>query len=83
MYLKAHCLHTHAISGEIWGDATTLSKFHHKLQKQWSDMHYFQLLSANAFIIVFNSSSVRDEVLKSLVVLSYHQDLILWRGRFW
>lgn len=42
-----------------------MSKLHHKMQKCWSGMCYFQLFSANSFIIVFDSPLVRDEVLKS------------------
>lgn len=60
---KVHCLHSNVVLGEVWGDQLGLSKLYLKLQKRWKNLHYFQLISASSFVIIFDSPSICAEVL--------------------
>lgn len=62
---KAHCLHSNAMLGEVWGDQLGLSKLYMKLQKHWKNLHYFQLISASSFVIIFDSPLICTEVSSS------------------
>lgn len=47
----------------MWGDSILLSKLQYKIHAHWYGTLYFQVLSANSFIIVFDSGDARDKAL--------------------